>query len=240
MNTKFSINRLGLLLQRFFIENAQRELTFWAISTVVFMFLHETSMEALYIFIAGFIFAARSFRAFTYTPTGMHYLLLPATHLEKLLTAIILSTFYFLAAILVTYAIGNPIGTYLGNLILGYDNTVYYGLFNLGTAETLNMLVGFITVQAIFILGSIYFKRNAVGKTILVLIALMFVAVLIEVLLLKILFGTTNLEFHNVNFGINDSETLFPGIKYFGEVLKYSVAPFLWIVSYFRLTEKQV
>ncbi|MBP1676918.1 MAG: hypothetical protein H6Q20_1477 [Bacteroidetes bacterium] len=240
MNTKFSINRLGLLLQRFFIENAQRELTFWAISTVVFMFLHETSMEALYIFIAGFIFAARSFRAFTYTPTGMHYLLLPATHFEKLLTAIILSTFYFLAAILVTYAIGNPIGTYLGNLILGYDNTVYYGLFNLGTTETLNMLVGFITVQAIFILGSVYFKRNAVGKTILVLIALMFVAVLAEVLFVKIIFGTTNFEFHNVNFDLSDSETLFPGVKYFGEVLKYSTAPFLWIVSYFRLTEKQV
>jgi uncharacterized membrane protein YwzB len=104
----------------------------------------------------------------------------------------------------------------------------------------LDLIVSFVTVQAVFLLGSVYFKRNAVGKTFLAFILLTIIIGILEVTLLKLLFGSTNIEMHNVNIDILDADSLFPGLSYIGTVMKYSLAPFFWIVSYFRLTEKEV
>ena len=79
MNTTFSFNRLGLLIKRYFVENKQRELSFWGIVIVVFMIMHESTAIEMFFYISGFIFAARMFKIFSYTPGGMHYLLIPAT-----------------------------------------------------------------------------------------------------------------------------------------------------------------
>ena len=103
MNKTLNINRLGLLLKRYFIENKQRELTFWGIATVVFMIMHQSQAVTMFLFIAGFIFASRTFKIFGFTPGGMHYLLIPATHLEKLVTNILLSTVYYFGMFLLTY-----------------------------------------------------------------------------------------------------------------------------------------
>ena len=129
MNTTFSFNRLGLLLKRFFVENSQKELTFWAISLVIFMLIQNPTGVGMFITISGFVFASRMFNSFGYTPGGMHYLLIPATHLEKLVTGILLSVFYFLICILACYFVGGTLGTQLGNLIFGTDNSIHFQLF---------------------------------------------------------------------------------------------------------------
>lgn len=240
MNTSFSLNRLGLLLKRFFVENGQRELTFWIISTVVFMVVQDESAIVMFMLIAGLIFAGRTYRAFTYTPGGMHYLLIPATHFEKLLSGILLSTVYFPGVALITYLIGNPIGTYLTNMIFGFDMPLHYKLFDSQYVHLLDLIISFVTVQAVFLLGSVYFKRNAVGKTFLTFILLIIIIGILEVTLLKSLFGSTSIEMRNMNINIHDADSLFPGFSYIGTAIKYSLAPFFWIVSYFRLTEKEV
>ena len=55
MNTTFSFNRLGLLLKRFFVENSQKELTFWAISLVIFMLIQNPTGVGMFITISGFV-----------------------------------------------------------------------------------------------------------------------------------------------------------------------------------------
>ena len=57
MKTTFSLNRIGLLLSRYFIENKQRELSFWCIATVIFMFMHQPGSISVFVFIAGLIFS---------------------------------------------------------------------------------------------------------------------------------------------------------------------------------------
>ncbi len=250
MNTNFSFNRLGLLLKRFFVENSQKELTFWAISIVVFMLMQGPAAVSIYIIIGGFIFASNMYKSFGYTPGGMHYLLIPTTHLEKLVSGIILSTFYFLIGVLSCYFIGNTLGTYVGNMIFNLDNTVHFQLFE--TANEINhmssdsnlsyldMFVGFAIVQSIFLLGSIYFKRNTIGKTMLSIIAFTVVIGLIELALIKLNFDTTSIGSHNINIQLLDINSMFPGLETAGQVIKYATAPFFWVVSYFRLTEKEV
>ncbi|MCE5330965.1 MAG: hypothetical protein LLF95_02370 [Bacteroidales bacterium] len=252
MNTTLNINRIGLLLKRFFIENKQRELTFWGITTVIFMSMHESTSVEMFLYISGFIFAARMFKAFSYTPSGMHYLLIPATHTEKLVTSILLSTLYYFAMILLTYIIGNIAGTYLGNLIFSTDNQVHWALFNFGNPANgfnsvmtnsngfWNIFINFAIIQAIFLLGALYFKRNAIGKTMMTIIGISIVLGIIEVLLLKVTFGTYHFDNQMFNMTIPAGKNLLHGFEIAGQILKYAAVPFLWVVSYFRLTEKEV
>jgi len=251
MNTTLNFNRLGLLFQRFFIENRQRELTFWGIATVVFMIMHHGGSVEMFLYIAGFIFASQMFKVFNYTPGGMHYLLIPATHVEKLIVNIVLSTFYYFIMILITYIIGTIIGTLLGNLIFSWNNPINFQLFNDSISNAWNnqryqhngileIFVTFALIQSIFMLGSIYFKGNAIGKTFLTIIALSLILGLLEMILFKFTFGSFHLDGQSFNLNLRTGEDLFPGFEIIGTIIKYLLIPFFWLVSYFRLTEKQV
>ena len=56
MNTTLDINRLGLLLRRFFIENKQRELIFWGITVVVFTLMHLAGPQEKSISVEMFLY----------------------------------------------------------------------------------------------------------------------------------------------------------------------------------------
>ena len=100
----------------------------------------------------------------------------------------------------------------------------------------------FAFIQSVFLLGSIYFKRNAVGKTMLAIAFFGTILIAIEILFIRISFGTYSLATNNLylsHYDFNQSTTLNVLSKTF-EIGSYLVVPFLWIVSYFRLTEKEV
>lgn len=252
MNTTFSLNRLGLLLKRYFTENMQHEFSFWGIAIVVFMIMHQPASVQIFFYISGFIFAARTFKIFGYTPGGMHYLLIPATHLEKLVTAILLSTFYFLIMLIVTYIIGTTLGTALGNSIFDTHNAISLDLFNMDSVSKswgnstishigfAEFLLSFALIQSVFLLGSVYFKRNAIGKTFLTLISLAIIIGLVELIIFKVSFGAYNFSGQSYHLNITMGDDLFPGFEVVIKTLKYLLIPFFWVVSYFRLTEKQV
>ena len=251
MNTTFSFNHLGLLIKRYFIENKQRELSFWGIVIVVFMIMHDSSTIEMFLYVTGFIFAARMFKVFSYTPGGMHYLLIPATHVEKLVTAILLSTVYYFIMILITYTIGSLLGTTLGNAIFNMNNPVSLDFFNMESISKvwgntvvkhnglLDIFCTFALIQSIFLMGSVYFKKNVIGRTIMSFIIISILLGIIEVIIFKLTFGTFNLREQSFNLSIS-GDNLFPGFEAATKYLKYLMIPFFWLVSYFRLTEKQV
>ncbi len=256
MNTTFNFNRLGLLLKRYITENLQREMTFWGIAILAFMLVRNGDSVRFFLYITGFIFAANQFKIFAYTPGGMHYLLIPATHAEKLTASILLSTVYYFIMFLITYTIGNTVGTVLGNLIFSLNDPIDLSIFSTNAyvqnvPESLQFYVSnsifktfgtFAFIQSIFLLGSIYFKRNTVGKTMLTIALLVSFLTAIEIVFIKLSFGTYSLATNNIylsHYDFNQSTTLNVISKTF-EIGSYLVVPFLWIVSYFRLTEKEV
>jgi len=247
MNTTLNINRLNLLLKRYFIENKQRELTFWGITTVVFTLMHlagpqEKSISVeMFLYISGFIFAARTFKIFNYTPGGMHYLLIPATHFEKLTTAILLSTFYYFVMILITYTLGTILGTTIGNFFFESNNPIVFTLLYShadiysNSHSLLNKFIVFAEIQSVFMLGSIYFKGNVIGKTWLTITALGIIIAIIQISLMKILWNDMHFaETFNYQTGY------LAGSSIKAKVFVYLLIPFFWTVSYFRLKEKQV
>jgi len=254
MNTTLNINRIGLLLKRYFIENKQLELTFWIIATVVFMLFHKTSFAGLFLGVAGFIFAANSFKAFSITPNGIHYLLIPATHAEKLIATIVINTLYFFIMFLITYIIGTTLGTVIYNFILSVDNPINFNLFHESSSQLkltkstffigenyklLKLFTLFACSQSIFMVGSIYFKRNAAIKTLLVFYGFIIALIVIEVLIVKATFGTYSLTKNMIGLSIK-GEYLFSGFYVVAKIIPFLLIPFFWIVTYFRLTEKQV
>ena len=262
MNTTFNIKRLGLLLKGYFIENKQRELTTWGIITIAFIFAHEKTIFYLILFIGGILFATRLFKNLSNTPNAIQYLILPATQTEKLVASILLNTVYYLVMTLAVYIIGNLIGygIYHLSILPSFINEPYFSnTFNLfSTIKTKSVMINghflketmsyqfslwillrkFAFVQSLFMFGALFFKRNSIVKTLLALSAIGFVLLIIELILLKITFGT----FH-LNSSIIKPETgdFLVDSNYFVRVYgQYLLIPFFWVASYFRLTEKEV
>ncbi len=246
METSFSTNRLWLLIKRYFVESKQRELTFWGISLVVFMLMRDQGSIITYLIIAGYFTAANAFRIFGHTPGGMHYLLIPATHTEKLVTSILINTIYFFVAFLITYIAGAAIGISLDNLIFGHNYPIQFNLFTDKFSNQLDLeflwwsFYAFAIVQAIAITGSLYFKRSAAMKTLLSLFIIFVVLGIFEISILKLMFGTYEISNRTFNLSPHDIEELFPALKTIFKIIGYLILPFFWSVSYFRLTEKQV
>jgi len=254
MNTTFNINRLFLMLKRYFIENKSKEIMYWGILILVFTFVHNSGSARIILYVMGFIFAAKQFKSFAYTPGGMHYLLIPATHFEKLVNAILLTTIYYFTMFTVTYSIGNVLGTTLYNLVFTQSTPVIWDFFSATDSHSfgngidlsmgnafLGMIINFLIIQSVFTLGSIYFKRSAIGKTLLSIFTFYFIVGMIELFFLKVIFVDLSLlrGMSSINF-MSENSTLLSTIGDGFKVFTYLLIPFFWTVSYFRLTEKQV
>jgi glycerol uptake facilitator-like aquaporin len=154
--------------------------------------------------------------------------------------------------LIVTYVIGTILGTALGNSIFDTHNAFSLDLFNMDLVSKslgdhivkhigfIEFILGFALIQSIFLLGSVYFKRNAIGKTFLTIISLGIIIGLIELIIFKVSFGAYNFTGQSYNLYITMGDDLFPGFEVAIKTLKYLLIPFFWVVSYFRLTEKQV
>ena len=184
----------------------------------------------------------------------MHYLLIPATHLEKLVSTVLLTTVYYFTMIMITYSIGNIVGTSLFNLLIGGSEPITWEFFNSANAHSfgnsfdnlqgnafIEMIITFLTIQSLFLLGSIYFKRNAISRTMLSVFTFFIVIGIIETFFFKGFFGEMSMmkDMNSFKFIAEGSTTLTiigNGFKIFS----YLLIPFFWTVTYFRLTEKQV
>ncbi len=246
MNTTFNIQRFGLIIKRYFIENKQRELTFWGIVTIVFMLLRDNESIIPFLLISGYFVAAGTYKIFSFAPGGIHYLMIPATHLEKLVSDILIKTIYYFIAFIITYIIGTYIGIQLENFIFTHNVPVEFNLFNLDSDPNQSRMIlwyifyAYAIIQAVGMLGSLYFKRSAAMRTILTLIIVGIILFWIEMLLLKLMYGTYHLDGRQFSYSFIPGENLKSTSELTTKIIGYVTLPFLWIVSYFRLTEKEV
>jgi len=251
----FNFNRIGLLLQRYFTERFRTELIYWSIMIIAFMFIRNIIPAAMgLIFVAGAFYASRFFREIHSPGNGIAYFMIPATQLEKMTVSIIMTSFYYFVMMMIVYSIGNLLGTFLNNLfvsidflrgflnIFGYNPSYsplkwilfefYGGSFALDMLQSLFMIFTyFLFYQSIFLFGSIYFKNNQAFKTLLVMIIIVIFVSILFLLILKLITGNTFIGSENTNTTI---------YKIYEKIFLYLLPPFFWVVSYFRLTEKQV
>jgi len=246
----FNFNRIGLLFQRYFYENFISELIYWGVVAIVFMYVrnHFPSL-VLFILITGAIYAARYFRE-THSPkNGIAYFMIPATQLEKLFVAIVMTSMYYFLMMIIAFIIGNFLGSLLNNMLASINhlyfikhtplsweffnvNFVPGGIYTFRVNYLVILFVLLLFTESIFLLGSIYFKKNNFFLTFLTGAVTFILLCFLFYFTAKMGFVSPKSPVQNILFG--------KIVSYVIQLFIFFLIPFFWIVTYFRLTEKQV
>ncbi|HEV3326743.1 MAG TPA: hypothetical protein VG052_14090 [Puia sp.] len=281
MNQTFSFARWGLLVKKHWAENYKRYLlsllamggllVAWysfilimdKVDPLGIFFQYSAYYVGLYF--TGCLYASMFFSELGSKTTGISYLSLPASPLEKLLCAVFFGVFlFFIAYTLVFYLVDIPMVELSNRLIRlhprvwpGTDQFVpalaVYNVFTpkasaiIGEAEYHFLLLGFFAIQSCFLLGSVYFPRYSFIKTIV--LVLLFTLIL-TIFFKEAIFDTmpdgwqnnilawdrynehwTHLQKVRLPWWLDQTATL---------LLQYSVPPVFWIITYYRLKEKEL
>lgn len=264
MQNTFSFSRLWLLIKKQWFDNARLYLlsvmalvgiliitfTIWWLVNKQDHYFNENSTYAIFfvtLFIAGLIFSSTTFNMLGDKPKGIYWLSVPATPLEKLGTGffysfIVFPTVYITSFWLIKHFTFFMVELNPANVI---ERTRPDNVFIKQVAP--NLFYCFFALQALFMLGSVYFERAAFIKTILIIffIGLLFVLY-------------TQFIAHNFfpqNFGFRGAETFrvyendqppriyqLPGwfVTVLMPLTKFIWAPVLLAATYFRLKEKEI
>jgi hypothetical protein len=213
------------------------------------------------LFLTGCLYANLLFSDLSEGPKAISYLLLPVSLLEKLLTALLYGViFYFICYTIIFYLVDIPM-IKLSNEMLrskAADAHIYpYSISKVVNVfvdpdhggENINyyVLLLYFAIQSIFLLGSVYFVRFQYIKTlvsglIVFLILVFFVHKVIESFMPHggFIKPFTVYRIYSVTKG----ELMVELPEWLSSILlfliKYSLAPCLWVVAYFRLKEKEV
>lgn len=146
--------------------------------------------------IAGAIFTTTILSKFNDKIKGIQTLTLPASALEKLVTAIIYTALIFpLAYLLVTYPVMAFIH-YIDTDIIGHTNLLY----NLDLrGHFMDTIVVYLALQALVLLCSVMFKRYTIIKTTVLVIAILFGVIMLNPLIAGQILNTNALSNKKVN-----------------------------------------
>lgn len=209
------------------------------------------------LFAVGTFYASQYFRDLGTKTKGSNFLLVPASTFEKLLCSLLYTVFLFFVVFTVAFYLVNSLMVTLSNAVPGTGgptgrktvvNVFNIILLRFNNDSTINFLLFFFAVQSAFLLGSVYFEKYGFIKTIICgfvafFILFCFMFFFTEQLLPPGDYPRGFLTTYRVHVdGINDPLVQVPG--WIGQVFRflamYAITPFLWVVTYCRLKEKQV
>lgn len=257
----FRLSRLGLLLKRdvvmqyrtylvalgalfaaLFVANLASILTAdsWSFHEVFF---------PLTLLLGGTVFTAASFQELNDAPGRAFYLSLPASQLEKLASKLIVSGPVYALVSLVLYSLFSVTVYGLSQAFFGLGHP----LFDPFDPAVWFLVRVYLVTQALFLLGSIWFRSNAFLKTLLALFLLglafaAFLALCLYLLHWIVSFsGRAFIAFRIFDL-ILSGELEAPGtllalagaVDVGHRVFWALVAPVSWTIAYFRLRELEV
>lgn len=280
MNQTFSFSRWWLLTGKHWSENRKKyTLSIIAIASLMILWYGfviiispnnalqkdmQTSTYYAGLFIIGCIYASLLFAELADKPKGINYLVVPASHLEKLLCNLFFGVIlFFVLYFIIFYVVTVPMLS-LSNVVREVHWKGIYPNQNFKPETIVNVFVaegsrrgenpfyylhlGYVAVQACFILGSVYFTRFSFIKTVIsVLLLWLFFFVFMAKGLTSFMpegnyyNGLTNWSIWTGGSSTNkvimlpkwvDSTCMF--------LFKFAFAPVFWVTAYFRLKEKEI
>lgn len=251
---QFSFSRLILLMQRNITFNIKSWMIAFGefIGVVIIVGLLNTYFSNgllninpvvilgyIILFINGFVLTAGTYNELHVPTRSQFYLTLPATTLEKFFSHYLISTvLYVLIANLMLFI---SILIYAGLSVLIWDaNMAYFNPFEL---QNINLMGIYIVSQSVFFLGAVAFRKYNFLKTILAVFVVQFALNIILALLAWVIIGSpgvsVDVDSQNTEAELTMffSDTLPTMAKYF---TFYVLAPFLLVVSYLKLKEREV
>lgn len=215
------------------------------------------------LFVIGCIYASLLFADLADKPKGISYLSVPASHLEKVLCNLFFGVIIFFVVYLAIFYIVTPPMLALSNAVrearaktdgnsFPFIKSQLVNVFSFGRGEGIDVFyalhLGFFAVQATFILGSVYFTRFSFIKTVIaVLVIWLFLFLFVAKVLVPMMPDGTHLNgFTNWSLMNNGDEpnklVMLPTWvdTTLTTLFKFGFAPLFWVVTYFRLKEKEI
>ena len=253
MNTSsvFSLQRFYLVLRRHMMYNQKTLLVSFAAAgafLLVVSFLNtftsrgEFSIETFNIlgmvllFVGGFLLTSRVFNELHTPARGQFFLTLPASNLEKLATAWLVSAPVYTIIALLGLTLVSLLASLLSALAFGSGIMV----FNPLTKPVIFMAGIYLVTQSVFLLGAVYFRKNNFMKTLLALFVIQAVISTVLSLVFYLMFGRGGFQL------TGEEIMVFPAFltEWLPRIMKVVfwglTAPFFLVVSYVRLKEREV
>ncbi len=268
MTKNFSFRRLLLLIKKHWFENAKLylygTLALLGLLGIVFLFwlilagrrYDEYALIPIFfigLFLSGAIFASASFSMLGRKAKGLYWLSFPASHLEKLICLIFYNLIVFTAVYcLCFFLIERSAVSYLHHLVK--SDPTRYSLKELDWNYVKEhffflryFVYAFFAVQALYLLGSVYFRRYSFILTTIITAFVLFCYI----------FSMQHLT-DTASFGINihSDQVLYASQYESGFLYEYALnpvisnvlvflvkfiwVPFFWLVTWFRLKEKEI
>ncbi len=257
MNNFFSYERFSLLVKRQWTENyfilMMGVVVYASIVAVIYSINFDvesnftlnksaqTSMFVLGLFAGGTLFANYIFKDFGNKTQTLSFLMTPASHFEKLCVGL----FYSLVAFPITFlfvfgAVDFAFVALSGN----QSNEIIYKSILDEYQQHSILLNVWITLQVFALLGAIYFGKMSYIKTAFTGFLIIAAGGLLEYFFFKIIIGDDSMHSHNVNLSSENRHNLSAEFNFVNDTTKfitfYLLAPFLAVVAYFKLKEKEV
>lgn len=262
-NEYFSPGRFFLLLKRDFLTHYRSILIAFAAIAGFVIFSSAISalrqngasfhlkLYLLLLYPGGFIFTSRAFREVYNIRKSYTYMTLPGSLLEKFTGRLISTSFGYVLGTFLTYFVVAAISEGLNQILFGYTHALlspFSRVFLIGAAA-------FLVFQSLFLAGAVFFKKNALIKTILMLTLLATALLIIVIFAARLVFPgcfeglhPTNHEFNNMRdlvewLGMTEDGLLLAGrtIRLVIRILFWAVlAPLCWIVSYLKFRKIEV
>ena len=224
----------------------------------------QSSTYYVGLFIIGCIYASLLFTELSDKPKGINYLTVPASHLEKLLCNLLFGVIiFFVLYLLLFYAVTMPMLSLSNTVREMHWKEIYPDqsfkpetITNVFVAEGARkganpfyyLQLGYIAVQACFVLGSVYFTRFSFIKTV---ISVLLVWLFFFLFMAK---GLTSFmpqgNYYNglTNWSIWDDGNTTNKVIMLPKwvdttcsfLFKFGFAPVFWVATYFRLKEKEI
>ncbi len=184
--------------------------------------------------ICGYIITSTIFKEINSKHSGWFYTMLPANPSEKVLSYWSLSSIgYIIVASIAMILVS--ILTSLVTIILFKTNFYVYNPF---CESNVFFMVNYCIFQSIFFLGAIYFKKNNFIKTILAIMLFVTALIVVVGVVNFLLFEETSIKYVEL---VNENKEGKIALKYVAEFVYYGLlVPFMLIVSYFRIKEREV
>lgn len=211
----------------------------------------------LSLFAVGTFYASQYFHDLGSRAKGINFLLVPASTFEKLLCSLLYTVILFSVVFIASFYLVDTLMVAIANNLSAENaaaekitviNVFDVTLLSFNRDSVVNFLLFFFSVQSAFLLGSVYFEKYSFIKTIIAGFVACFILFCLmyffnELVLPKGGYHNGFLTSYRVHIdGINDRLIQVP--RWIGETFlflaMYFIAPFVWIVTYFRLKEKQV
>lgn len=257
MNNFFNYDRFSLLVRRQWTENKLillMSIVIYASITAVFYAINmdidngryikkgvQTSMFIIGLFGGGTLFANYIFKDFSNNIQTMSFLMTPASHFEKLCTGL----FYALIAFPIALAfVFGMVDFSFVNFSGNPENEVLFTTILKDYLDYKFLVYIWISLQVFILLGTIYFGRMSYIKTLFTGFIIIVAFGLVEYLLFKIIIGSDQQHDRYINLSSENKKELSASFNFLFEASKFSfyylLSPFLAVITYFKLKEKEV